>query len=74
MTESNLVYEADRWELLSRSAAVCAAEAERVARSLAVAERTNDGRWRVPGGTQRDADRARLSAQIVGALANELET
>jgi hypothetical protein len=73
MTEFDVAYEADRWELLSRSAAVCAAEAERVARSLTVAERGDDGRWRVHAGTQRDADRARLSAQMVAAMANELD-
>ncbi len=72
MTRTDLLSESERWDLLSKSAATFASQADRVARALATAERTADGRWVVPGGTQREADRARLSAGLVAALAESV--
>ena len=74
MTESDLEHEAERWRLLSQSAALCAAEAQRVARSLELAERSPDGAWRVPGGTTREAGRARMSVRMIAALGAQLNT
>lgn len=74
MSEDELEYEAARWGLLSRSAALCAEEAERVRRGLLVAQRRADGGWSVPGGTRRDAERARRTAAVVGVLGDELDS
>jgi hypothetical protein len=73
MTGIDVQYETERWELLSRSAALCAEEASRVAQSLAQAQPREDGRWLVPPGTHRDAERAMSSAAVLLHVARELE-
>jgi hypothetical protein len=73
MTGIDVKYEAERWELLSRCASLCAEEASRVAQSLAQAQPREDGRWLVPPGTHRDARRAMSSAAVLFKVARELD-
>jgi hypothetical protein len=73
MTRVDIAYETERWELLSRSAALCATEADKVAQSLTLAQRRDDGRWIVPPGTYRVAERAMSTASVLLQLARELE-
>ena len=69
---SDISSEAKRWDLLSRSAALCAEDARRLARSLALAQRDEDGSWHLSSETVRDARCAANSAVILEAVTREL--
>lgn len=72
MTNADLEYEALRWDAVSRTAALLAQEAERVRSGLLMARRSDGETWEVPGGTRREADRARRTAAMLSVVSHEI--